>query len=724
MAVTAVYGSPTRHPWLDLFVQAPVEMFGDLLAGYARIPPYERADAPDAARMLFGGLPKTDRAWRALGPAILGWLEQRRRATPPTGRPRQQRWVREICEAFEIVALLDVADAAATLRGQFVTWNEWAARFVLSPARDARAEYLRMVALTQPLVAALARQRDPNDLAPMWLEICRQAGAELPRRYLAIGLLGLRRLQQGTTGSDAPWVAGLAHWALARSPTNAEFQAEWLALKPLYPRTDGRWRELVGPLLATKLFKDADIKAPAWWRGDRDFDPMLRQDFRVPGAPLHSPFPAECDHEIERLHNPWPVTESRIDQFLQHHRRYVGITGESQYFVRALHALGTALIRPGNDQPQDRARKAAVLAREGLGWEPNNRYLWSLWRDAMAASGALEAAELIGWEFVRRDPDDADSRNQLATLLAGPLARPADAETLLRETIAAFPGDAVARTQLAELLIADLPIVGRRLDDAEAVVQSAFAAQAVGEATFALRARLQSHRGETKAALETVRQGLERLPSSAVLRDYQRILDQGRVLRLDPAAAAPIAATVADTTPDDPTLAPVLRLGRFRRVRAQADSADPATRQAAVAEVQAILADDPSFAYAQLLAIRQGLVTFDPDTMPPFAVAFEQALKDKDRPRLEALAERQPRLEALILLAQALFGDAQAAWTVANLLHDDPPANEARPVAFLRARLHPLLAQATADTALSIVEANDNAIRRWLRDANESLIAA
>ncbi len=716
MALAAVHGSPTRHPWLDLFVQSPIAAFGDLLAGYARIPPYERADAPDAARMLFGGLPKSDPARCALGPAILGWLEQRRRVTPPVGRPRQQRWVREICEAFEIVALLEVADAAETLRRQFVTWSEWAARFVLSPARDARAEYLRMVALTQPLVAALAGPRDPNDLAPMWLEICRQAGAELPRRYLAIGLLGLRRLQQGTTGSDAPWVAGLAHWALARSPTNAEFQAEWLALKPLYPRTAGRWRELVGRLLATKPFQDEGIKAPGWWRGDRDFDPMLRQDFRVSGAPLRSPFPADCDQEIERLHNPWPVTESRIDQLLQRHRTYVGVTGEGQYFVRAIHALGTALIWPGNDQPHDRARKAAVLAHEGLGWAPFDRYLWSLWRDAMAAGGALEAAELIGWDFVRRDPDNADARNQLATLLAGPLARPAEAETLLRDTIAAFPGNAFARTQLAELLIAD-----RRLVDAEAVVQSAFAAQAADEATFALRARLQSHRGAAQAAMDTVRQGLERHPSNDVLWEYQRILDQGRVLRVDPVAAAPIAAPIADTTPDDPTLAPVLRLGRVRWLRAQADSADPARRQTALAEVQAMLADDPSFVYAELIAARHGLLAFNPDTMPPFAVAFEQALKDGDRTRLDALAERQPRLRALILLAQALFGDAQAAWTIANLLNDDPPVEEARPVTFLRSRLHPLLAQATADTALGIIAAKSNAIRRWLYDANESL---
>ena len=51
---------PPRHPWLGEFLRAPEAAFASLLGGYARIPPYERADAPDAARMLFGPLPADD----------------------------------------------------------------------------------------------------------------------------------------------------------------------------------------------------------------------------------------------------------------------------------------------------------------------------------------------------------------------------------------------------------------------------------------------------------------------------------------------------------------------------------------------------------------------------------------------------------------------------------------------------------------------------------------
>jgi len=374
MIQIAVVAPASHHPWLDEFARAPQQAFGDLLAGYARISPYDRADAPDAARMLFGGLPADDPTRLLLGPAILGWLERRRREAPPADRPPLQRWIRELCEAFEIVALLEVTETAVQLRRRFVLWNEWVARFSLSAARDARAEYWRMLALTQPLLPRV-EAAEGGSLAPLWLDICRQAGGLLPRRYLSIGLLGLRRLPADASGSEAPWVAGLAQWAMARDPTDAEFAAEWRAMKPLYPRTPARWRELVGRLLATPSFWDAEIFAPAWWGSDPDFAPMKRPDFHPRGDRLRSPLPRECDSLISRLSESWQQIEPQIDLFIQRHRHFLNATGDSQYFVRAIHALGTALIAPCGDQPHLRATKAQALAREGLGWQPYNRYL-------------------------------------------------------------------------------------------------------------------------------------------------------------------------------------------------------------------------------------------------------------------------------------------------------------------------------------------------------------
>jgi tetratricopeptide (TPR) repeat protein len=724
MALTAKRTMAPRHPWLDRFEREPVAAFGELLAGYARIPPYERADAPDAARMLFGPLPPDDPARLALGPAILGWLEQHRRQSPPPGRPQLQSWVREACEAFEIVSFLDVADAAVDLRRRFVTWNEWTARFVLSPARDARAEYWRMLALTQPLVAENRASNNPNDLASFWVDICAQAGGDvpraedvLPRRYLRIGLLGQRRLTGQMDGSESPWVAGLAHWALAQNPSGADFQSQWRSLKPLYPRTPARWRELVGRLLATAAFQGRRTELLDKWRGDPDIVPMLRDHFHMRGEMLRSPGPDACNAVILRLAEPWTRVEPLIDGLLRSEHRFLDATGDAQFFVRSMHRLGRALIQTPADEPYARARKAQALAREGLDWEPYNRHLWSLWREALEADGALEAAAEVGWEFVRRDPDDADARNQLATLLAEALGRPADAEALLRGTIAAFPSDVVARTQLAELLIATDRVAG-----AEAAVDAAFAADATNGVSYALRARLQTHRGQKQEALATLREGIGRDPTDAVLRDYEHILTEGRTLRLASDAMAPRQgiAPAAPPSADDPALEDARRFGRLRRLRAASETADPAARAQSLVDIQAVFQDDPTFAYAELLAVRHRMWQAGADTMPGFAVAFEQALVDEDKARLAELAKAQPRLDALILVARALLGDEQAAWTVSALLNAEPPKDEARPVTILRNRLRPLFDAANDKSASQVFIDQREAILLRLYDANEA----
>ena len=702
MSMTASFQDRPHHPWLEAFLRAPVAEFGDLLAGFARIPPYERADAPDAARMLFGPLDADDPARRALGPAILGWLEQRRRQAPPLGLPGLQSWVREVCEAFEIVTFLGVADAAAELRRRRVIWTDWTSDFVLAPSRDARAEFWRMLALTQPLL-----EPAEGSLAPIWMDICRQAGGALPQRYLNIGLLGLRRLPGAGTGSEEPFMAGLAQWAMARNPSDAAFKAEWLALKPFYPRSPGRLRELVWRLLNTKEFQDRDIKPPAWWACDAEIAPIGAPHFSIRGAALRSPGPRDCDGVIEELSKSWTAVEPQVDRLMESHRRFLKGTGDGQFFVRAIHSLGSALIETHADRPQARARKAQALALEGLEWEPYNRHLWSLWRDALAAEGALDAAEQVGWEAIRRDPEDVDKRTQLATLLADTHGRPAEAEALLRDTIAAFPQNPVARTQLVELLIA-----ADRVEDAETAVADAFAAEAEDGATYGLRARLESHRGLPQAAAATLREGRGRFPSHTYLPNYQRMLADGQTLPLKSAAhrRPPQQVTPADA----PTLVDTLPFAELRRLRFQAKHGH---EQSALDRVQEILADNQTFAYAQLLAARHGLWHPDPNSMPSFAVAFEQALRDEDRAKLEDLAQRQPRLQALTLVARALLGDTQAANLVHALSTGPEDKNEARAVAYIRRVLRPLLLSAPAP---SVFQDNAPFIRERLYDAIES----
>ena len=573
-----------RHPWLAQFEDAPEAAFGDLLAGYADIHPYERADAPDAARMLFGPLDQDDRARKLLGPAILSWLEKRRKQQLPAARPKLQRQVREISEAFEIVGLLDVTDAAVGLRRRFILWNEWTARLVLSPARDARATFWRTLALTQKLVSEAAPQLDADGLAPMWQRICREAGARLPRHYLSIGLLGLRRLPKRDNASELPWIAGLAQWAIAQRPADAEFKAEWFGLKPLYPRAPERWRKLVANLLSAPTFKDAGIEAPAWWHVDPDFAPMVQGRYTISDAPLRSPMPKDCDRVISELDDPFERVEPLIDRLIQGHRRYLHATGHSYYFVRAIHALGQALIEKCGDAIHVRARKAQLLAREGLKWEPYDCHLWGLWRDALVAEDMPEAAELVGWECVRRDPANVDARNQLATLLANSLGKLDEAETLLRETIEKFPDDAVARSELAELLIFE-----DRIAEAASFLDAAFDS-GFSEATFSARARIYSYENRPDDARRIIETGLKLDPYSVVLNGFVQRLSEGKKLPLKSGAfrTAPDRGEFrsAAVSAAHPEIVEVTRLGTMRRLRFTLEFAPKYEREIALQELR------------------------------------------------------------------------------------------------------------------------------------------
>ena len=869
---------PSRHPWLARFESAPEAAFGELLSGYAEIHPYERADAPDAARMLFGPLEREDGARKVLGSAILSWLENKRKEQLPAVRPKLQRRAREICEAFEIVALLGVADAAVELRQRFLIWNDWVARLVLSPARDARAEYWRMLALTQPLVTEAEPTIDTIDLAPMWQRVCREAGGRLPRHYLSIGLLGLRRLPEIEEASEFAWVSGLAQWALARRPSETEFKAEWFALKPLYPRAPQRWRRVIARLLSAPIFKSAEIEAPAWWRVDPDFSPMLRENFTFSGAPLRSPMPQDCDRVIERLDNQFVHVEPMIDDLLARHRRYLYATGDAQYFVRAIHTLGRELIELGGDQPRVRTEKVQTMAREGLKWQPYNRYLWALWRDALEAEGNLEAAELVGWEFVRRDAANVNARTQLALLLADALDRIDDAEMLLKETTAKFPDNLFATAQLAGVL-ARSP--GRRIE-AEAMLKDALAQDSksivvrtqlgtllahwparhaaaevflketierfpdddiaartqlailfakskdrIVDAKTLLRATISKfpknfHAREILiellrkipedrgALVELVRDTVKHFPADVSMRETlsellaqskqsevvgsedrlptesnlsqvdrpeelggtrpssdkttserayieatehvetkpatraaaqsnsdagprsrleQTKVDQTDSLSVDAPSVEPSVDTDAHEVSDpqatmpfsDPFLEEISRRGAVRRLRFRISNATLDRRREAIAELDRIFQEDPTFAYAELLAARHGIWQGQSSALPSFAAAFEQALANEDRQTLDQLSQRQPRLEALILVARAVLGDVEAtgaaeAWLRAPELDGEEPASRV-----LRSGLRPILNLIDGgQSALQAFSQMRHTVTSALHDANEA----
>jgi tetratricopeptide (TPR) repeat protein len=139
-----------------------------------------------------------------------------------------------------------------------------------------------------------------------------------------------------------------------------------------------------------------------------------------------------------------------------------------------------------------------------------------------------------------------------------------------------------------------------------------------------------------------------------------------------------------------PLPAELSNLARMRRLRFRLTHSQGANKDAALNELRETLETDSTFAYAQLLAVRQRIWKKDSDTLPSFPAAFELALQDEDAVALARLAKQCPRLEALTLVARAIFGDADAARLVRPTL-DSPGQAKAGIEKMLRKRVGPIL---------------------------------
>ena len=703
-----------RHPWLDTFVADPASGLDNLLSGHARIEPYESADAPDAARLLFGGLPEGDEALAALDRAVREWLDsQRASGVPDFDQLPLERWLRKVSEAFEIVALLKLRHSALDLRQRLVVWNSWCDRLAISAQRDGRYALLRTLALTQRIVTDADSAANPFALEPFWLHVCEQASSTFPKHFLGIGLLGLRMLpERKGAPSERPWMAGLVCWAIGQKPTAKEFSQQWWALKGLYPRMPSYWRSALTETLQQSSAKQIPDEIKDWWLQDveaKDLPIAQEAESQSVGVPILSPLSAVRSLQ-QRAHKPLPSIRGEIETLVGELRHYAEVTGESYYLVTTACNIGMAIIE-GTDDPVGRGRFAVDLARQALAWQPANVYAWALWRDALAKQGAFEAAELVGWESIRRFPEDVQWRTQLALLLAGLPGRETEAEQLLRETIERFPGGVVTRNQLAELLIAL-----DRIDESTGVVDEVFSCHLEDKASFDLRARLLYHSGEHKAATVVLQSGLKRFQHDSILRIHLSMLEKGKGLLLRAAAFRHYDTKIPDSSAVDTEVAvdtTVRQRGRLRRLfceyRWRQD--DSEWRGMALNEVRHALSEDPNLSYAKYLSRELEGGGDEGSASEAFAIAFIDALKRKDADRFARLEKSFSCQPQFVDVAKAfLFGDVPAADRVYAWL-GQPARSEARTVAalrgFLNARID-IAAVGSRDYFVKLLAANDN----------------
>ena len=676
MGLASDMAGGARHPWIAVFEADPATAYDRFIRGYAEVTPYERAEVPDAARMLFGQLAADDPARAQLGAAITAWLNARRREPIPADRRKRGRLIREISESFEIIRALEPGGAAQWVHDNRIRLMDWTSRLVDSSARDARGAFLLTLAVTQPVV-------NNDHLTRLWMDTCREAGGALPKEYLDVGLMGLRRLPKMTQQTaEAPWLAGLAQWAMAQEPSEKEFAAEWLALKRVYPRQPGQWRKENAALLRTRQYRDAEIEPPAWWACDPQMAVMGRPNAQLADG-YRSPMPGECMALIERLQiTRYSEAAPAIETFMQAHVRFARATGISQHLVAAVHQLGTALAATRDEAACVRAEE---LARLALHWQPFNAHGWTLWAEALEARGAIAASEIVRREHIRRLPFDGGGRAQLAEML----------------------------------------IVLDRCEEARTVVDRCFSEGLVNEFVHALRIRLAANLDGIESARDAAAAAVEEFPDDKLLADFKSKLGNGEKLwvtsfHYQDHPLRPDSNASAATGESGGGM--VIRLEELAHARTLGERLIAGPDAAAVAEVTALLAKEPDFAYAQLLAVRAGIWAAEETELASVPAAFERALGAEDIQSLVRLAERAPKLEALTLVARALFGDVDAQDRISDWL-SETATYEAGPVTAMRPMLRVILGGATdADGVAAGLSSQRDKVLSVLRRVNEALI--
>ncbi|MEO5330827.1 MAG: hypothetical protein H7839_02280 [Magnetococcus sp. YQC-5] len=164
----------------------------------------------------------------------------------------------------------------------------------------------------------------------------------------------------------------------------------------------------------------------------------------------------------------------------------------------------------------------------------------------------------------------------------------------------------------------------------------------------------------------------------------------------------------------------IIKLGTTRRLRFKMDNGSEEEKELVLTQVADMLNDAP-LAYTRLIAVRYGIGE-DQDQMTSFAFEFERALREHDKIALEGLSEKYTRFTALIIVAQAMFGDVQSAAKIADLMSvDDETLHPA--VRALKRRMRPhLVLIRKGESPESVVNKGKSDILVALHDANESVL--
>lgn len=141
----------------------------------------------------------------------------------------------------------------------------------------------------------------------------------------------------------------------------------------------------------------------------------------------------------------------------------------------------------------------------------------------------------------------------------------------------------------------------------------------------------------------------------------------------------------------------------------------------AIKRLGQILSENPTFAYAELLAERHKLWSRESRTLPSFASYFERALSERDVILLQRLTVSYPKLEAMCIIARVAFGDESAFDQVSDALRavKVDPSPECKTLRLGLESILPDNAVREPASEVSAIRANTALVRMILSAANE-----
>ncbi len=393
--------------WLASFRHDPDQAIADLFSGRAGLGSSFRLDLPEFLHRAFPADLVAER--QQLDGVLLSWLLTMRGDQPEqVRRLGMSTYAKRLVDALVALQLVDLPNSRNRIRSDLDAWLRWLTPLRLAPERDPALECWRLISQDQP----------SESNAAAWLRLAADPRPE----YFNVAWVGLKLLPNERDAQRNQLLmahAALRHAVVISHGDLGTARRSWnrriAVLRGLFPRSPGHWHRVLDEVTEAIVTKETG------------FTRNLALELRpapTKGQSRRSPRPEQPNTRVQfdRLEEDMrddPSSDRLPRRLLDLSRRnlhFAEKTGDSYYFVRTLHNLGSQLLRLAKWEERELIELGA-LVENALVWEPANAYTWGLWADWFAVCDNLPAREWTLREMARLFPSNEYCRVELARLL-------------------------------------------------------------------------------------------------------------------------------------------------------------------------------------------------------------------------------------------------------------------------------------------------------------------